>query len=70
MLPYRSFSIHITGLDGLPVVPPSSYAVKVFLERLKIAPEHQIGIEPVRNSAITTEILAIIALVRLNGSVA
>ena len=56
--------------DGLPVVPPSSEAVKDLLEWFKIAPEHQIGVEPVRNRAITAEKLAINALIRLNGSVA
>ena len=49
--------------DGLPVVPPSPEADKDLLEWLKIAPEHQIGIKPVRNRAIN-------ALIRLNGSVA
>ena len=55
--------------DGLPVVPPSSYAVKVFLERLKIAPEHQIGVAPVRNRTITAENIAINALIQFNRSV-
>ena len=49
--------------DGLPVVPPTPGAVKDLLEWSKIAPEHLIGIEPDRNRAI-------IALIRLNGSVA
>ena len=56
--------------DGLPVVPPSSEAVKDLLEWSKIAPERQNGIEPVINRAITAEKLAINALIRLNGSVA
>jgi len=56
--------------DGLPVVPPSSEAVKDLLEWSKIAPEHLIGIEPVRNRAINAEKLAIKALIRLNGPVA
>jgi len=51
-------------------VPPSSEAVKDLLEWSKIAPEHLIGIEPVRNRAITADKLAINALIRLNGSVA
>ena len=56
--------------DGLPVVPPTPEAVKDLLEWSKIVPEHLIGIEPVRNRAITTEKLAINALIRLNGFVA
>ena len=56
--------------DGLPVVPPSSEAIKDLLEWSKIALEHLIGIEPVRNRAITAEKLAINSLIRLNGSVA
>jgi len=56
--------------DGLPVVPPSSESVKDLLEWSKIAPEHLIGIEPVRHRAITAEKLAINTLIRLNGSVA
>jgi len=63
MLPDSSFSIHITGLDVFPVVSPSPEAVKELPEWFKIAPEHLIDIEPVRK-------LAIIALIRLNGSVA
>ena len=49
--------------DGLPIVPPSPESVKDLLEWSKIAPEHQINIETVRNRAIN-------ALIRLNGSVA
>ena len=56
--------------DGLPVVPPTPEAVKDLLEWSKIAPEHLIGIEPPRISAINAEKLAINALIRLNGSVA
>jgi len=56
--------------DGLPVVPPTPEAVKDLLEWSNISPEHLIGIEPVRNCAITAEKLAINALIRLNGSVA
>ena len=51
-------------------MPPTPEAVKDLLESSKIAPEHLIGIEPVRNRAITAEKLAINALIRLNGSVA
>ena len=54
--------------DGLPVVPPTPEAVKDLLEWSKIAPDQLIGIEPVRNLAKTEEILAINALIRLNGS--
>jgi len=63
MLPYRSFSIHLTGLNGLQVILPSPEVVKDLLEWFKMAPEHQIGFEPVRNRAIN-------ALIRLNGPVA
>ena len=56
--------------DGLPVVPPTPEAVKDLLEWSKIATENLIGIEPVRNCAITAEKLAINALIRPNGSVA
>ena len=56
--------------DGLPVVPPTPEAVKDLLEWPQIAPEHLIGIEPVRNCAITAEKFAINPLIRLNGSVA
>jgi len=69
MLPYRSFSILIYWTEGLPVVLTSSEAVKDLLKWSKIAPEHLIGIKPVRNRAITEEKLAINALIRLNGSV-
>ena len=48
--------------DGLPVVPPTPEAVKDLLEWSKIAPEHLIGIEPVRGRAITAEKLAINAV--------
>ena len=48
--------------DGLPVVPPTPEAVKDLLEWSKIAPEHLIGIEPVRKRAITAEKLAINAV--------
>ena len=65
-----SFSIHITGVDGLPVMPPSHEAVKNLLEWFKIAPEHQIDIEPFRSHAIPAEKLAIIALIRFNDAVA
>ena len=56
--------------DGLPIVPPSPESVKDLLEWFKIAPEHQIGIETVRNRVITAEKPVINALIRLNGPVA
>ena len=56
--------------DGLPVVPPTPEAVLDLLEWSKIAPEHLIGIEPVRNLAKNAEKLAKNALIRPNGSVA
>ena len=56
--------------DGLLVVPTSSEVVKDLLKWSKIAPEQLIGIEIVRNCAITALKLAINALIRLNGSVA
>jgi len=56
--------------DRLPIVSPSLEAVKDLLGWFKIAPEHQIGIEPVRNRAINAEKLAINTLIRLNSSVA
>ena len=48
--------------DGLPVVPPTPEAVKDLLEWSKIAPEHLIGIEPVRSRTINAEKLAINAV--------
>ena len=55
--------------DGLPVVPPTYEAVKDLLEWSKIAPEHLIGIEPVRSRAITAEKPTINALIWLKGFV-
>ena len=49
---------------------PSPVAFKDLLELFKIALDHQIGIEPVRNPAKTEEKLAINALIRINGYVA
>ena len=45
--------------DGLPVVPPTPEAVLDLLEFSNVAPNHLIGIEPVRSRAITAEKLAI-----------
>ena len=41
--------------DGLPVVPPTAGAVEECLEWVMMPPEHLIGIEPVRERAITAE---------------
>ena len=41
--------------DGLPVVPPTSEAVSACLDAALLAPDHLIGIEPVRHRAITAE---------------
>jgi len=48
--------------DGLPVVPPTAKAVQACLEWALLTPDHLIGIEPVRNRALTAEKLAINAV--------
>ncbi len=48
--------------DGLPVVPPTEDAVAACLEWAMLAPEHLIGIEPVRARALTAEKLAVNAV--------
>lgn len=48
--------------DGLPIVPPTQDAVLACLEWVALAPDHLIGIEPVRERAITAEKLAINAV--------
>jgi hypothetical protein len=48
--------------DGLPVVPPTAGAVEECLEWVMMPPEHLIGIEPVRERAITAEKLAVNAV--------
>ena len=48
--------------DGLPVVPPTTDAVKACLEWTMLPEDHLIGIEPVRERAITAEKLAINAV--------
>ncbi|WP_428117085.1 hypothetical protein [Candidatus Poriferisodalis sp.] len=48
--------------DGLPVVPPTADAVAACLEWAMLAPDHLIGIEPVRARAITAEKAAINAV--------
>ena len=48
--------------DGLPVVPPTAGAVEACLDWAMLAPDHLIGIEPVRARAITAEKLAVNAV--------
>jgi hypothetical protein len=54
---------HANGwTDGLPIVPPTADAVRACLEWAMLPPEQLIGIEPVREVAITAEKLAINAI--------
>jgi hypothetical protein len=54
---------HANGwTDGLPIVPPTADAVHACLEYTMLPPDHLIGIEPVREVAITAEKLAINAV--------
>ncbi len=48
--------------DGLPVVPPTADAVRDHLEWAMLEPDHLIGVEPVRERAITAEKVAINAV--------
>ena len=48
--------------DGLPVVPPTEAAVRACLEGAVLAPDHVVGVEPVRARAITAEKVAINAV--------
>jgi len=48
--------------DGLPVVPPTAPAVEACLEWALMAPDQLVGIEPVRQRAITAEKLAVNAV--------
>ena len=48
--------------DGLPVVPPTADAVQACLDEASMAADHLVGIEPVRERAITAEKLAINAV--------
>jgi len=48
--------------DGLPVVPPTPDAVQACLDWALMPAEHLIGIEPVRERAITAEKLAVNAI--------
>lgn len=48
--------------DGLPVVPPTPDAVEACLEWAMLPADHLVGIEPVRQRAITAEKLAVNAV--------
>ena len=48
--------------DGLPIVPPTADAVQACLEWAMMTPDQLVGIEPVRERAITAEKLAINAV--------
>ena len=48
--------------DGLPVVPPTPEAVQACLDWVMMPADHLIGIEPVRERAITAEKLAVNAI--------
>lgn len=48
--------------DGLPIVPPTEESVKACLDWVMMAPDQLVGIEPVRNRAVTAEKLAINAV--------
>ncbi len=48
--------------DGLPVVPPTADAVHACLDWAMLPPDHLVGIEPVRERAITAEKLAVNAV--------
>ena len=45
--------------DGLPIIPPTPELVSACLDWALLPPEHLIGIEPVRERAVTAEKLAI-----------
>ena len=50
---------HANGwTDGLPIVPPTQAAVSACLDWAMLAPDHLVGIEPVRERPITAEKLA------------
>lgn len=48
--------------DGLPIVPPTAEAVAACLDWAMLSPEHLVGVEPVRQRAITAEKAAINAV--------
>lgn len=54
---------HASGwTDGLPIVPPTPDAVAACLDWALLAPDHLVGVEPVRQRAITAEKVAINAV--------
>ncbi len=54
---------HANGwTDGLPVVAPSADAVAALLDWVMLSPDHIIGVEPVRQRAVTAEKVAINAV--------
>lgn len=54
---------HANGwTDGLPVVPPTPDAVAAMLVGGLLAPDHLVGVEPVRRRAVTAEKVAINAV--------
>ena len=54
---------HANGwTDGLPIVPPTRDAVAACLEMTVADPAQLVGVEPVRGVAVTTEKLAIDAV--------
>lgn len=54
---------HASGwTDGLPIVPPTAAAVAACLEWAGLAPDHLVGVEPVRARAITAQKVAINAV--------
>ena len=48
--------------DGLPIVPPTAEAVAACLDWVMLPPDHLVGVEPVRERAITAEKLAVNAV--------
>ena len=51
---------HLNGwTDGLPIIPPSPDLVAACLEWALLPPDHLVGVEPVRERAITAEKLAV-----------
>jgi len=48
--------------DGLPIVPPTAEAVQACLDWIGLAADHLVGVEPVRQRAITAEKVAINAV--------
>ena len=48
--------------DGLPIIPPTPDLVRKFLAEALIPSHHLVGVEPVRERAITAEQLAINAV--------